>query len=155
MLLVRFVHYLGLAMWIGGWLAMSVLVVAARSESPQVRAGLFGLLAKAHNLVIGPGVLLTFGSGLLWSMALVGAGDVQARVAPFGTSVMTATGVLGGLLVVVVALPAAVKMKALAIPTADGQMLPAFEQQRKRLVSASNIAGAFALASLFASVFTP
>ena len=154
MLLVRFVHYLGMAMWIGGWLAMSLLVVKARGESPQVRASLFGVLARAHTVVIGPGAILTLGSGVLWSMAIVGAGDMQSRVAPIGLWMMTAAGFVGGLLIVFVALPTAVRLRAVAVPNSDGQMLPAFEQQRKRLIAVSFGAGALALVALFASVLT-
>jgi len=152
MFLVRFVHYLGMAMWIGGWLAMLLLVVKARSESPQVRASLFGVLARAYTVVIGPGAILTLGSGILWSMAIVGAGDMQSRVAPIGLWVMTAAGFVGGLLVVFVALPTAARLRSVAAPTADGQVLPAFEQQRKRLIAVSYVAGVLALVALFASV---
>ena len=88
-------------------------------------------------------------------MAIVGAGGVQSRVAPIGVMVMTAAGFVGALLIVFVALPSAVKMKAVAVPTADGKMLPVFERQRKRLIATSHIAGVLALVSLFASVVAP
>jgi hypothetical protein len=48
-----------------------------------------------------------------------------------------------------------VKMKAVAVPTADGKMLPVFERQRKSLIATSHIAGVLALVSLFASVVAP
>ena len=155
MLLVRFVHYLGMAMWIGGWLAVSVLVVSERGGSSQERASLFGLVARAFTAVIGPGALLTLGSGIMWSMAIVGAGDIQSRVAPIGLWVMTAAGFVGGLLIALGALPTAVKLKAVAVPTADGNMLPIFERLKKRLFAVSFVAGALALVALFASVLAP
>ena len=155
MLLVRFVHYLGMAMWIGGGLAVAVLVAKARGESPQVRASLFGLLANVYTLVIGLGAFLTIGSGILWSMAIAGAGDIPSRVAPIGLWIMTAAGLVGGLLIAFVVLPTAVRMRAVAVATADGQMLPAFEQQRKRLLAVSCFAGVLAVVELFAAVLAP
>ena len=106
-------------------------------------------------VVIGPGAILTLGSGVLWSMAIVGAGDMQSRVAPIGLWVMTAAGFVGGLLIVFVALPTAVKLKTVAVPTADGKMLPFFERQRKRLIAVSCVAGVLGLVSLFAAVLAP
>ncbi len=155
MLFVRFVHYLGLAMWIGGWLAMSVLAMHARGETAQVRAGVFGLLARVHSIVIGPGAILTLVSGIMWSVAVAGGGEIQIRVAPVGLWVMTVAGFVGGLLIVVEALPTAARLRALAVPTADGQMLPAFEKQRKRLIVVSFVAGVLALVSMFAAVLAP
>ena len=155
MLIVRFVHYLGLAMWLGGWLVVAVLVATAREESSHVGAALYGFAAKAFMAVIGPGALLTIGSGIVWSMAITGAGDVQSRVAPIGLWVMTAAGFVGGLLVLFVALPSAVKLRAVAVPTAAGKMLPIFERQKKRLIVVAHIAGVLALVSLFASALAP
>ena len=155
MLIVRFLHYLGLAMWLGGWLCVVVLVASERGDSTHVRTTLFKLVARVHTTVIVPGALFTLGSGVLWSMAIVGAGGVQSGVAPIGVLVMTAAGFVGGLLVVFVALPTAVKLKAVAVPTAAGKMLPVFERQRKRLIATSHIAGVLALVALFASVVAP
>jgi len=152
MLLVRFAHYLGLAMWIGGWIVASLMAGRARQEPPPVLASLYGVLANAFTVVIGPGAILTVGSGILWSMAIVGAGGVERRVAPAGLGVMTAAGFVGGLLIAFVALPAAARVRALAVPDADGQMHPAFERQRRRLTIVSGVAGALALVSLAASV---
>lgn len=154
-LLVRFVHYLGLAMWIGGWLVVSLVGRKAQGESPPARAKLLGMLAGAFTVVIGPGAILTLGSGVLWSMAIVGVGDVERRVAPAGLGVMTAAGVVGGLLIAFVALPTAARLRAMAVPTVDGQLLPAFERQRKRLMVVSSVAGVLALVSLAASVLAP
>lgn len=155
MLLIRFVHYLGLAMWIGGWLVVSLFGKKAQSESLPARANLFGLLAGAFTVVIGPGAILTLGSGILWTMAIVGAGGVERRIAPAGLGVMTAAGFVGGLLIAFVALPSAARLRALAVPTADGQLLPVFERQRKRLMVVSSVAGVLALVSLAASVLAP
>jgi hypothetical protein len=142
-------------MWLGGWLVAAVAVAHVRDETTDVRATTFGVVAKAFTTVIVPGAILTMGSGIMWSMALVNAGAVQSRVTPIGVIVMTAAGFVGGLLIVFVALPTAVKLRAVAVPTPTTQMLPVFEHLRKRLVVVSLVAGVLAALSLFGSVIAP
>jgi hypothetical protein len=154
-LFVRFVHYLGMAMWIGGWLTVTVLATSVRVESPQVRVTWAALRARVQTRIIGPGALLTVGSGMLWSMAIVGSGGGGSRTAPIGLWIMTVAGMVGGLLVAFVALPTAVRLRAVAVSSADGQVLPAFEQQKRRLTLVSFVAGVCALVSLFAAVLAP
>jgi hypothetical protein len=154
-LLVRFVHYLGLAMWIGGWLVAALLFARARRESPLVQTTLHAIVASVFTVVIGPGAILTLGSGILWSMAIVGAGGVERRIASAGLAVMIAAGFVGGLLIAFLALPAAARLRAVAVHTEDGQVLPVFETQRKRLIVVSTVAGLLALVSLAASVLAP
>ncbi len=155
MLLVRFFHYLGIAMWLGGWLTAAVVASGSRGDSQQVSVRVTALLTRVHAMIIAPGALLTVGSGILWSMAIAGGGGVESRIAPIGAWIMTVLGVLGGLLVAFVALPTALKLKSVAVTRADGQVLPAFEKQKRRLEIVSAVAGLCALASLFAAVLAP
>ncbi len=153
MLFVRFFHYLGIALWIGGWLAVVVVASGSRGEPVQAKVSISALLARVHTVVIAPGMLLSLGSGILWSMAIASGGAVESRVAPLGTWVMTGLGVVGGLIVAVVALPAALKLRAVAISGPDGRVLPVFDSQWRRLQIASAAAGVCALASLLAAAF--
>jgi len=68
---------------------------------------------------------------------------------------MTAAGFVGGFLIVFVAIPTAIKLKAIAVVGSDGQVLPLFERHKKRLDIVSAVAGICALVSLFASVLAP
>lgn len=154
-LIVRFLHYLGMAMWIGGVLSGLVLAARGGKEPAQVRAPLLEMFARLHTTVIVPGALLTGASGVLWSMALAGGQGTESRVAPLGLWIMSGAGFLGVLLIAFVALPAAVRLGILAVPTEDGHMLPEFERQRKRLLGASIASGVLAAVSLFASVLAP
>ena len=61
-----------------------------------------------------------------------------------------AAGFVGGLLVLLIGLPTAVKMGALAVPTESGEMLSAFERYRKRQAWVSSVSGVLALLALFA-----
>jgi hypothetical protein len=68
---------------------------------------------------------------------------------------MTAAGIVGGILVAVVGIPAALKLKSVAVASDDGRVLPVFEQQMKRLNVVSVIAGFCALVSLCGAVVAP
>ena len=146
-----FIHLLGSALWIGGAIAAMVVALNARAEDGVVRAGAFRLLAPVHTLVIGPGALLVVASGLLLTMRFMTAGAPELMAAP-RIWVMQGAGLVGGLLVLLIGLPTAVKMGALAVPDAAGSLSESFERYRKRQAVVSSVAGVLALIALFASV---
>lgn len=145
-----FIHLLGSALWIGGALAAMVVAVNARTEDGQVRAAAFRLLAPVHTMVIGPGALLAVASGLLLTMQLMTGTAAELMAAP-RIWVMQGAGLLGGLLVLFVGLPTAVKIGGLAVADASGALPEAFERYRRRQAVVSSVAGALALVSLFAA----
>lgn len=149
--LVLFIHLLGSALWIGGAIAAMVVALGSRRESADVRAGVFRLLTPVHTIVIGFVALLAVGTGLLLTMQAVSSGGGDIMSAP-RIWVMQAAGLLGGLLVLFVGLPTAVKMGGLAVPAESGTLLPAFERYRKRQAIVSSVAGVLALVALYASV---
>jgi len=151
---VRFIHFLGSAMWIGGALAAMVLAIRSRGESTEIQAGLFRLMTQVHTLVIGLGALMTLGSGVLWTMWLSQEGGAEATAAApsVGVWIMQATGLVGGALVLLVAIPTAVKLGGLAVTTEDGFLLPAFAHYRRRQMIVSSTAGVLAVLSLFTGV---
>ncbi len=151
MLIVRFVHFIGSALWIGGAVTALVLAFGARRESVEVRVGLFRLLTQVQTLVIGLGALLTAGTGIVWSMWLVQDGG-EASTHSVGLWLMQGLGLLGAVLVLFVAVPTAVKVGGLAVATDDGQVLPAFEYLRRRQVVVSSVATVLAILSLFTGV---
>jgi hypothetical protein len=149
---VRFIHFLGSAMWIGGALAAMVLAIRSRGESTEIQAGLFRMMTQVHTLVIGPGALMTLGSGVMWTMWLSQGGGAEATTPSVGVWIMQATGLAGGALVLLVALPAALKLGGLAVTTEDGHLLPAFAHYRRRQMIVSSTAGILAVLSLFTGV---
>lgn len=149
MLLTRFLHFVGSALWIGGALAAMVMALSARKESAEIRAGVFRQLVNVHTTVIGTGALITVGTGLLLTMWLAQSAGGDALSSP-GIWIMQLTGLVGGLLVLLIGLPTAVKMSGLAMPMENGELLPAFERYRKRQAWVSSVAGVLALLSLFA-----
>ena len=149
---LKLVHFVGSAMWIGGFLAALLLVSGARDEAEHVRAGLFRLLAQVYTTVIGLGAVLTLGSGILWGMSLSDSGGVENGTVSVAFWVMVLAGFVGGLLVLFVAMPTAIRLARAAVPTPDGRLTPTFERHRGRLLAASLVAEVLALVSLFAAV---
>jgi hypothetical protein len=150
--IVRFAHFLGSALWIGGALTAMVLAIRSRGESAEIQAGLFRMLTQVHTLVIGLGALLTLGTGVLWTMWLVQDGGPEATAPSIGVWIMQATGLVGGVLVLLVAIPTAMKLGGLAVATEDGRLLPVFDHYRRRQMIVSSVAGALAVVSLFTGV---
>ena len=155
MLVVRFLHYLGVSLWIGGWLSVALMTSGARGNSAQTRATIASLAAKVQIMLIGPGALVTLGSGILWSMAIVVGGGVESRVAPTGLWIMTGAGIVGSILVALFVIPIARKVRAVAVSGEEGRLLPVFDKLDKRLGLVSAVAGILALVSLGAAVLAP
>ena len=150
--MVRFVHFLGASMWIGGAMAAMLLEVNSRREKAELRVAVFRLLTQVQTLVVGLGSLLTLGSGVMWSMSMAQDAGANSATATVGTWIMVGIGMVGGVLVLLVVVPTAVKLGGLAVTTDDGALLPAFEYYRRRQTVVSAVAGAMALLSLLAGV---
>jgi len=151
MLVVRFLHFLGTALWIGGAVVAIMLAIKAQGEAVEVRASVARMLTQVHTLVIGMGALLTVGTGIVWIMMLVQGGEPEAAPTP-GVWIMQAAGLIGGALVLLVAIPAAVKLGGLSVTTDDGKLLPAFDYYHRRLMQVSIVALVLAVLSLFTGV---
>lgn len=152
MVTVRFVHFLGSALWIGGTAAAILLTMSARRESALIRAGMYRSLTQVHTLVIGLGALLTLGSGVIWTMTSVQSGSVEETPLSVGVWIMQGAGVIGGVLVLLVGIPTAVRLGGLAEPTEDGRLLPAVDLYSRRQMVVSCVGGALAVLSLFTVV---
>ena len=145
-MLLRFLHLLGMTLWMGGAFAGMTLALGARAEPIPVRAGVFRLLARVHGMIVGTGVILTLGSGLLMTMTLESTGDLGHP----GVMVMQAAGLLAGILVLFVAIPTSVKIAGLAVPSETGEFPPALNRLRKRQMVVSSVAGVLGIVSLAA-----
>jgi len=152
MLTVRFVHFLGSGLWIGGAAAAILLAINMRRESAVIQASLYRLLTQVHTLVIGLGALLTLGTGVIWTMLLAQSGAAEEAAPSVGVWIMQGAGLIGGALVLLVGVPTAAKLGGLAVPTDDGRLLPAVDHYRRRQMLVSCVAGALAVLSLFTGV---
>ena len=124
MLLIRFVHFLGMALWIGGMVAAMVLSVSARSATGAERNAAFRWAGRLYSLVVGPGALLTVVTGLVLTMSLAQQAGSQVMAQP-SIWVMQVAGLVAGVLVLFLALPTSTPMPRMAHAAPAGRAVRA------------------------------
>lgn len=148
LIFLRFVHMLGVVLWIGGGIAAMIAAMGARKEDPLVRAGAFRLIGRIHAVVIAPGALLTVIAGIVLVTMLPGMG---ASIP--GVAAMEGIGLIAALVALFAGLPTSQKLTGLAMSgDAQGNLPPAFEKMRKRLAWIQSIGGTLALIALYFGV---
>lgn len=151
MLLLRFAHFLGTALWIGGAIAAFVVALALRGHPVRFRVAVWPLLAKVHAVVIAPGAVLTTISGLSLTMSLTTRGMGQGLMTP-GILLMQFAGIAAAALALFVGLPTANQLAAFASLPELESIPPQAAQLRKRQAIVSSVAGVLALIALYAGV---
>ncbi len=147
MLLIRFAHFFGMCLWLGGMVAAMVIAVAARSESVSSRVSLFRVLGRVYSFVIGPGAIVTLLSGVALMMS-TGQATVGGT-ASFGTWVMEATGLLAGALILFAGIPTATKLARVADMADENGPPPIFDRLRKRLAAVAHTVAVLAVLSMY------
>jgi hypothetical protein len=97
-----------------------------------------------HRILVGPGAMVSVATGLMLTFGMYGV--LSVRVGPWlGT--MQATGVLGALVTLLGAMPAAARLSRLE-PT--GETAAAFDQVHRRLTIAGAVGTGLAIVALLA-----
>ena len=148
MLLTRFVHFLGMSLWIGGMVAAMVLSANAKSATGVERNAAFRWAGRVYSLVVGPGALLTVVTGLILTMSLAQRGASQVMAQP-SIWVMQAAGLVAGLLVLFVALPTSTSLARMADAAADGELPPSFGRMQRRLSVVVHVVAVLVVLSLY------
>ncbi len=140
-------HTFGLVLWIGGSLA----VLAGASAAPRVDpAGLQGLLrglAPIHRWLVGPGLMLTTGSGLFLALGMYrieGAAEGGLSGSGSWVLVMILAGLAAALVGIVSVLPNAGRLGRMAAAEDDGRAARAL---LARLTRSTWISAALAVAA--------
>jgi hypothetical protein len=138
------VHLVGFTLWIGGGIATMVAGIVAKRFAPEARLAGYRITSAVWRMLIGPAVLAETLSGIALSQPYMKSGMV-----PGSLGLMMGTGLLGALVALTVALPAAAALGHLELD-AKGELPARFAGLRARLVWAASIAGGLALAALVA-----
>lgn len=140
----QFLHYLSYAAWIGGALAALVAGGALRRLDRPLWGAVAEVQGAIYRILVGPGAIVSTASGLMLTFGMYGVLSVQ--VGPWlGT--MQATGVLGTLVTLLVAMPAASRLSRLE-PV--GETAAAFDQVHRRLTVSGAAGLVLAVAALLA-----
>ena len=138
------VHMLGFTFWIGGGIATMVLGIVAKTFTAESRLAAYRLTSSVWRILVGPGAVAVTVSGLVLSMRFMKSGMV-----PGWMMLMMTTGILGALIAIGIALPAAAHLGRLELDP-RGEIPEHFHALRSRLVWGSSIAGAMALIGVIA-----
>ena len=140
----RFVHFLSLAMWIGGALSAMVAGLAMQRLDRRLWGGVADAQAGIYRMLVGPGAMVNVASGLLLTVRMYGAMSGQV-----GTwlGAMQGLGLLAALVTLLGAMPAASRLTRLE-PV--GETAAAFDATRRRLALTGSIGGTLALLALLA-----
>jgi uncharacterized membrane protein len=132
MILVRFLHLLGIGLWLGGGTAALVLVGGAKSDAPVRRADHLQVLARVYAWIVAPGAILATGSGLAITMMVSSAG-FGARLGEPLVAAMQAVGVLAGALEVFISFPTSQRLGRLVAASDPAEVPLAGERFRIRI----------------------
>jgi hypothetical protein len=140
----KLVHALGFTFWIGGGVATMVLGIVAKRFGAEARLSAYRLTSSVWRVLVGPGAVAVAVSGVALSTAYMSSG-----VVPGWMMLMMVTGILGTLIAIGIALPAAAQLGRLEVDP-RGEIPEQFHGLRARLVWGSSIAGGLALIGLLA-----
>ena len=142
-MLLRFLHYLGFALWGGGGWTTMALLMRSRKDSPAAMTTLYRLLPAAYA-VMATGAAITVLSGIALSIWLSHLG-LGVRLQQPGIMVMQGAGIIAALMILGIGAPASRKLARLA---AMNPLPPEFERLRKRQAIGASVTGALVLIAL-------
>jgi hypothetical protein len=139
------VHFIGFMLWLGGGIATMIAGVTAKPFPAAERLAVYRVTSAVQRLLVGPGAVAVVISGLMLLRPFMRSGEM-----PTGVGVMLAAGLLGAMIVIGLAVPAAAQLGRLQLD-ARGELPERFVALRKRLVIVATAAGSLGLLSLWAA----
>jgi hypothetical protein len=118
MTFVRFLHVIGIALWLGAGAVALLFATAARQDTPM-RLPRVLLLGRVYSLLIAPAAMLATASGLALTMLAASGGD-GARLGEPALAAMQSMGLLAGILEIFVAFPTAQRLAGAGVAAVDG-----------------------------------
>jgi hypothetical protein len=139
------VHFIGFMLWLGGGIATMIAGVTAKPFPAPERLAVYRVTSAVQRLLVGPGAVAVVISGLMLLRPFMRSGEM-----PTGVGVMLVAGLLGAMIVIGLAVPAAAQLGRLQLD-ARGELPERFVALRKRLVIVATAAGSLGLLSLWAA----
>lgn len=146
MMWLRFLHFIGIALWLGAGAVGLLFATAAKQDTPM-RIPRLLLLARVYAVVLAPGAVLATATGIALTMTAMSAG-FGARLGSPALAAMQALGVIAGILEMFVAFPTAQRLAGFAAAALDGAAWGG-ERIRARLVGLMSVTLAMVVVSTY------
>ncbi len=140
----RVVHYVAFVAWIGGGVGVILAESVLRRLDRSLWGGVADVQAALYRWLVGPGTIVTLVSGLILTLRMYNGMSVSVGA---WLGMMQLTGLLGGLVTLLGAMPAAGKLGRLE---PHGDSAAAFDAARRRLASTGLLGAVLAVLALFA-----
>ena len=144
----HFVHYITFIMWLGGALAAMVTGISMKRIDRSLWGAVVDAQAAIYQVLVGPGAIGVVLSGIVMTVRIYGQMSGGQANSWLGT--MQGAGVVGALVTLLGAMPAAAKLSRLE---PIGTQQAAFDAQRKRLAMMGSIGGTLGIIALVAGAF--
>ena len=144
----HFVHYLAFTAWLGGALSAMVAGLTLKRIDRSLWGAVVDVQAAIYRALIGPGAIVVVLSGILMTFRMYSSMSGGQAGSWLGT--MQGAGIVGALVTLLGAMPAAAKLSRLE-PL--GPQAAAFDALRKRLAITGSIGGTLGLIALLAGAF--
>lgn len=151
MTFVRFLHLVGIGVWLGAGAVTALLVRAAAADPPGRRAERLELVGRLYAWLVGPGAILGTGSGLALTMMAASAG-YGARLGTPASAAMQVLGLVAGFLEMFLTFPASQRLLRAVVAAEERELAQAGERMRRRVAALGPIALALLLISLYLGV---
>lgn len=140
----RLVHFLAFVAWLGGGLGVMMAGITMNRLDRSLWGGVADVQSALYRFLVAPGSILTVLSGVVLTLRMYGALSGQT---PQWLGMMQGMGVLGALVTLLGAMPAAAKLARLE-PL--GESARAFDAARSRLRVTGMIGGICSFLALVA-----
>lgn len=150
--MLRFLHWVGIAMWLGAQLTFMVWGPLTKSASLEAWAHTWKTLARVQGLLVAPGAALATVTGIVMTMQLVGLHAEET----VPLELMQGFGVLAGVIAIAVLTPLANRVAYYAqLSLEKGQKDPRADRARGLLALAGSLTGVAILVALYFGAQAP
>lgn len=151
MTFIRFLHLLGIGVWVGAGAAAILLARVAAADPPERRADRLELVGRFYAWLVAPGAILATASGLAITMMAASAG-YGVRLGQPASAAMQGLGLLAGFLEVFAAFPASQRLVRAVLAAERGALAGAGERMRRRIVTLGPLTLTLVVVSLYLGV---
>ncbi len=152
--MLLFLHWVGIAMWLGAQLTFMVWGAQARKADLAAWAHTWATLAKVQGYIVAPGAALATITGIVMMLQLTSRNAELGNVT--GLWAMAGIGLLAGVVAIAVVTPLANRVAMYAHASlAAGEKDPRAERTRVLLAWAGTVTGLLVLVALYFGSETP